>query len=102
MSMLSFEFYIAVLKYAFCAFSVACLVGLLWAGVEQLFPNILLSRHTVTYGPSRTRAIPIIGIGALGLIAALVIWATGSALTGTLVHYAIAAGSAVVFDIGAM
>jgi hypothetical protein len=101
--MLRPEFYVGVAQYAFIAFTIACLVGLIWAVVEQLLPDIFLSRHTVTYDSSaRHRAIPVILVGALGLVASLYIWASGMSLSGTPAAYVIAAASAVIFDYGVM
>jgi hypothetical protein len=101
--MLTIDFYIGVAKYAFCAFTAACLVAFLYSFVEQMFPNVLLSRSTVSYrGPQRKLGIPLVIVGLIGLAASLVIFTSGSALSGTVAHLAIAAASAVIFDIGAM
>jgi len=101
--MLTIDFYIGVAKYAFCAFTAACLVAFLYSFIEQMFPNVLLTRATVSYrGPQRKLAIPLVIVGLIGLVASLVIYTSGSTLTGSLAHYAIAAVSAVIFNIGAM
>jgi hypothetical protein len=101
--MLTIDFYIGVVKYAFCAFTAACLVAFLYSFVEQLFPNTFLTRATVSYvGPRRKLGLPLVIVGLAGLVASLFIFTSGSALSGTVAHFAIAAASAVIFDIGVM
>jgi hypothetical protein len=98
--MLHFEFYIGVAKVAAIAFSFGCLICLLYAYVEQLLPNILLTRAVVTYeGPRKKIGTQLIIIGAIGLVAFLVMWAKAiapSALPFVLII------SGVIFDVGAV
>lgn len=98
MSMLSFDFVMAVLKFAFGAFSAACLVILIYGRIEQLLPNILLKRATVTYqGPSKSLGLLLILIGVLGLAAFVALYLMGTSLS---VLQIVLIGSAVIFDVG--
>ena len=101
MNLIDFNFYVGIAKYAFCAFTVACLVSFLYSFVERAFPNIFLQRAIVTYNPP-AYSLPLVALGLLGLVASLIIYVTGASMTGTAMHYGIAALSAVLVQIGAM
>lgn len=98
MSMLSFGFVLAILKFAFGAFTAGCLVVLLYGRLEQLLPDILLKRATVTYeGPTKSLGILLILIGAVGLAVFVAMWAMG--MSGSLLPIVLIA-SAATFDVG--
>ena len=101
MNLIDFNFYVGIAKYAFCAFTVACLVSFLYSFVERAFPNIFLQRAIVTYNPP-AYSLPLVALGLLGLVASLIIYVTGSSMTGTAMHYGLAAISAVLVQIGAI
>jgi hypothetical protein len=101
--MLHFEFYVGVAKYAFCAFTAACLIAFLYSFVERLFPNTLLSRAIVSYeGPRKTLGLALTLIGIAGLLVSLLMVTTGSSLGGSTIDYALATVSAIITNIGAL
>ncbi len=98
MSMLSFNFVLAVLKFAFGAFTAGCTVVLIYGRIEQLLPNILLKRAAVTYqGPSKSLGLLLILIGAVGFAAFLAMYSMGMSRT---VLEIVLIGSAAIFDVG--
>jgi hypothetical protein len=98
MSMLSFDFVLAVLKFAFSAFTAGCMIVLIYGRIEQLLPNILLKRASVTYqGPSKSLGLLLILIGAVGLAAFVTLYSMGSSRS---VLEIVLIGSALIFDAG--
>ena len=98
MSMLSFGFVLEILKFAIGAFTAGCAIVLIYGRIEQLFPDVLLKRATVTYeGPSKGLGILLILIGAVGLAVFLVMLSMGMSRS---VLQIVLIGSAAIFDVG--
>ena len=98
MSMLSFGFLLAIIKFAFGAFTAGCLIVLIYGRIEQLLPDILLKRATVTYeGPTKSLGLLLILIGAVGLAAFVAMWSMG--MSSSIMPIVLIA-SAATFDVG--